>query len=112
MRRIYLTGLICLCLIFVVPAVVDQTARGEKDSMFQAREVNISNATAEEIADCVPLISLDLARRIIEYREINGNIEYIEELLDIEGFSSTLLEKVRPFLLLDEYGSGGDDCGC
>jgi len=73
------------------------------------KTININTATVEEFAQ-VPLISQELAERIVEYREDAGDFQVIEELLQIEGFTRKLLRRVKPFLLLE--GIGGDECTC
>jgi competence protein ComEA len=71
--------------------------------------VNINTATVEELAS-VPLISEELAEAIVEYREEAGDFTVIEELLQVEGFTRSLLRKVKNYLLLE--GIGGDECTC
>jgi competence ComEA-like helix-hairpin-helix protein len=74
------------------------------------KTVNVNTATAEEFAKNVPLIDMELAERIVEYREEAGEFQVIEELLQVEGFTRSLLRKVKNYLLLE--GIGGDECTC
>jgi competence ComEA-like helix-hairpin-helix protein len=74
------------------------------------KTVNINKATAEEIAKNCPLIPLGLAKKIIQYRQDVGIFQSLEELLQVEDFDRKLLNKVKPFLLLE--GLGGGDCTC
>jgi competence ComEA-like helix-hairpin-helix protein len=85
------------------------TAAAEEEKI-KGKTVNINTATAEEFVKQVPLISPELAERIVEYREENGDFQVIEELLQVEGFDRKLLRRLKPFLLLE--GIGGDECTC
>jgi competence protein ComEA len=82
---------------------------GAADEPLQGKTVNVNKATADELA-AVPLIGMDLAKKIVKYREENGDFQVIEELLQVEGFTRDLLNRVKPFLLLE--GLGGDACTC
>ncbi len=79
------------------------------DEKLVGKTVNINKATAEELAT-VPLITPELAKKIVKYREDNGDFQVIEELLQVEGFNRDLLNRLKPFLLLE--GLGGDACTC
>ncbi|MBW1667117.1 MAG: helix-hairpin-helix domain-containing protein [Deltaproteobacteria bacterium] len=81
---------------------------GERKTL-KGKTVNINTATVEEFAQ-VPLITKELAKRIVEYREENGDFQTLEELLQVEGFTRKLLRKIKPFLILE--GLGGDECTC
>jgi competence protein ComEA len=85
------------------------TAEEEKLGL-TGKTVNINEASAEDFLNNVPLITPELAQGIVEYREENGDFQVIEELLQVDGFSRTLLRKIKPFLLLE--GIGGDACTC
>ncbi len=76
----------------------------------KGKTVNINKATADELVKNVPLITPELAKRIVQYRKENGDFQTLEELLQIDGFSRDLLRKIKPFLLLE--GVGGKDCTC
>lgn len=75
----------------------------------KGKTVNINKATAQEFLQ-VPLITKELAERIVKYREKNGDFQVIEELLQVEGFTRDLLRKIKGFLLLE--GIGGEECTC
>jgi competence ComEA-like helix-hairpin-helix protein len=82
------------------------TAEEEK---LVGKTVNINTATVEQWMQ-VPLITKELAERIVEYREAVGDFMVLEELLQVEGFTRKMLRRLKPFLLLE--GLGGDDCTC
>jgi competence ComEA-like helix-hairpin-helix protein len=75
----------------------------------KGKTVNINKATAQEFLQ-VPLITKELAEKIVKYREKNGDFQVIEELLQVEGFTRDLLRKIKGFLLLE--GIGGEECTC
>lgn len=74
------------------------------------RTVNINKATAEEMVKSVPLLTPELAKKIVQYRKDNGDFQVIEELLQVEGMSRDLLKRIKPLLILE--GLGGEACTC
>ena len=78
--------------------------------VLKGKTVNINKATAEELVKNVPLITPELAKRIVQYREDNGDFQTQEELLQVDGFNRELLRRIKTFLLLE--GIGGKDCTC
>ncbi len=78
--------------------------------VLKGKTVNINKATAEDLVKNVPLITPELAKRIVQYRKDNGDYQTLEELLQVEGFNRDLLRRIKTFLLLE--GIGGKDCTC
>ena len=90
-----------------------QTSKDQSTSKAPAlkgKTVNINKATEADLVKNVPLITPDLAKKIVKYRKDNGDFGTYEELLQIDGFGRDLLRKIKPFLLLD--GVGGKECTC
>lgn len=85
-------------------------ASPEKTQPIKGKTVNINKATEEELVKSVPLITPELAKKIVKYRKDNGNFQTLEELLQVDGFDRNLLRRIKPFLLLE--GIGGKDCTC
>ncbi|WP_112135034.1 helix-hairpin-helix domain-containing protein [Glycomyces dulcitolivorans] len=56
--------------------------------------VNINVASAQEL-DALNGIGPVLAERIIEYRESNGSFQSVDELSEVSGIGSALLEQLR-----------------
>lgn len=56
--------------------------------------VNINVASAQEL-DALKGIGPVLAERIIEYREANGSFQSVDELSEVSGIGSALLEQLR-----------------
>jgi competence ComEA-like helix-hairpin-helix protein len=81
-----------------------------KTPLLKGKTVNINKATEAELVKNVPLITPELARKIVKYREDNGDFQTLEELLQVEGFNRDLLRRIKPFLILE--GIGGKDCTC
>ena len=102
-------GFILLAGVFILALAANVKAQEKKD-LLKGKTVNINTATAEDFVKNVPLITPELAKRIVEYREETGDFQVLEELLQVEGFSRDLLRKVKPFLILE--GLGGDECTC
>jgi len=59
--------------------------------------VNINSADVETLTS-IPGIDEKLAEAIAEYRNAKGNITSVEDLLNVEGMSNALLEKIAPLL--------------
>jgi len=111
MRRERLRWAGCLItVIFFLTAFNLMAGEPEKTQPIKGKTVNINKANEDELVKSVPLISPDLAKKIVKYRKDNGNFQTIEELLQVEGFDRNLLRRIKPFLLLE--GIGGKDCTC
>jgi competence ComEA-like helix-hairpin-helix protein len=95
--------------LFVAGFLVSAFAAQVKAQEFKGKTVNINKATAQEFLQ-VPLITKDLAEKIVKYREANGDFQVLEELLQVPGFTRDLLRKIKNFLLLE--GIGGEECTC
>ena len=119
MKRRNMKWLHCLILAFAFLIAADlgaetpgktQPKTAPKTQILKGKTVNINKATEAELVKNVPLITPDLAKKIVKYRDDNGDFQTLEELLQIDGFNRDLLRKVKPFLLLE--GIGGKDCTC
>jgi competence ComEA-like helix-hairpin-helix protein len=96
--------------VFFVTTISFVATAQEKPKSLKGKTVNINKATEEELVKSVPLITPELAKRIVKYRKDNGDFQTFEELLQVEGFDRNLLRRIKPFLLLE--GIGGKDCTC
>ncbi len=110
MKKVGLKRGTILSLVPVFVLVLSMAVLAQGGKKIFGKTVNVNKATAEEIAKNCPLIPLGLARKIVEYRQDMGVFQSLEELLQVEGFDKKLLNKVKPFLLLE--GLGGGDCTC
>jgi len=111
MRKIGLQRFTCFFLFVTFLIIAGMTVSAEeKKELYEGKTVNVNTATAEEFAKNVPMIDKELAERIVAYREETGDFQMLEELLQVEGFTRTMLRRLKPFLLLE--GLGGDECTC
>ncbi len=84
-------------------------AEGESRSSGESPEVtlpspaallDLNTATATEL-ETLPGIGPVLARRIVAYRTEHGPFTDAEQLVEIEGISTTTLEELLPFITVD-----------
>lgn len=99
----------CLMLCLLLLLSMGWAVGAEEAKLLKGKTVNINKGTLGQLIQ-VPLITEKTAIDIIEYREENGDFVVLEELLQVEGFTPKLLERIKPFLLLE--GIGGEDCTC
>lgn len=69
----------------------------------QSGLININTASADELKQ-LPGIGDVLANRIIAYREFNGPYQTVDDLTNVEGVSSTLVDSIRDLITVS-----GDD---
>ncbi|MBN1619377.1 helix-hairpin-helix domain-containing protein [candidate division WOR-3 bacterium] len=62
---------------------------------------DINRATVSLLVK-IPGIGPVLARRIIDFRDEKGNIEDLEELLNVNGIGKNLFEQIKPYLTTGE----------
>jgi competence protein ComEA len=99
-----------VAVVFCLSASNLQGGAPEKTPPIKGKTVNINKANEDELVKSIPLITPELAKKIVKYRKDNGNFQTLEELLQVEGFDRNLLRRIKPFLLLE--GIGGKDCTC
>lgn len=75
----------------------------------ETEKININTATQSELA-ALPEVGPDLAKAIVEYREINGDFTATDQLLEIEGVDEAKREKLLKVLGI--YGIDGTECSC
>ncbi len=62
--------------------------------------VNLNTATSDELT-ALPGIGPVLSERIVAWRDQNGPFTSLDQLVEVEGISSRLLDELRPLVTLD-----------
>lgn len=73
----------------------DKVENSEKQE--DASLTNVNTATAEQL-QALPGIGPVYAKRIVGYRQTNGNFKTIDELIKIKGIGEKRLENIRPLV--------------
>ena len=63
--------------------------------------VCLNTATPDELLT-LPGVGEKTAERILAYRDTYGKFVTVEQLLDVEGIGEGLLEKLRPYVYVEE----------
>ncbi|TVZ15126.1 ComEA family DNA-binding protein [Maribacter sp. MAR_2009_72] len=80
--------------------VVEKTLKRFKVlSKPKVEKINVNTATVEELSKLI-YIQKVVAQRIVNYRNLNGSINSLNELLKIEGFPSERIERIGLYLSL------------
>lgn len=83
------------------------TAMAAEDA---AAMLNVNSATAEQLTGAVPGLSPEIAKAIVSYREDMGDIQDMNELLDVDGMTKDILEQVKKHVGLEALS--GSECSC
>ena len=92
----------------LIQAAGGVTANGKSDNleltipqvagaMGTPQKININRAEAW-LLEALPGIGPTKSKAIIDYRQKNGFFRSVDELIKVEGISSTLLEQIKPFI--------------
>ncbi len=73
----------------------------------EQKKINLNAATVEELSQ-VPGLNMDLAKKIVQLREENGEFIDMEELLSVPGIDSKLLRQLKKHLFIEDV----EDCDC
>lgn len=65
--------------------------------------IDLNTATAAEL-DQLPGIGEVLAGRIVEYRQTRGPFTSIDQLVEVEGISFRLVDRIRPYVTVSADG--------
>ena len=87
------------------------TANGKSDNLqlsipatgatVTPQKININSAEGW-LLEALPGIGPTKSKAIIDYREKNGFFHSVDELIKVEGISSTLLEQIKPFITISD----------
>ncbi len=76
---------------------VDENTASENEISYSGEKININTATYIELT-AIPTIGEATAKRIIIYREQNGDFISVNELLEIEGIGEKTFDKIKPYI--------------
>lgn len=85
-------------LVLVAPLMISSLVFGQ--AAHAATPVNINTADAQTLADSLDGIGLAKAQAIVAQREANGPYKTVDELAQVKGISSALIERNRDALRL------------
>ncbi|MBP3921937.1 MAG: helix-hairpin-helix domain-containing protein [Ruminiclostridium sp.] len=78
--------------------VEEEWNRFEDEQNQEAPEkININTATVREIM-ALDAVTESLARKIVEYRELNGNFVSINEIMDVDGIGEAIFNSICDFI--------------
>lgn len=60
-------------------------------------KININTANLQQLS-MLPGIGDTIAQRIIDYRDLNGNYQTIDELMFVDGIGEKRLEEITPYI--------------
>lgn len=63
--------------------------------------VNINTASEEDMIRLLPGIGSKRAAAIVEYRELAGGFDSVEELCEVEGIGEKIMEDLRPYCTIE-----------
>jgi competence protein ComEA len=91
----------------VIQSAGGVTSNGKQDNLqlsipaadvtLTPQKININRAEAW-LLETLPGIGPTKSKAIIDYREKNGFFRSVDELIKVQGISSTLLEQIKPFI--------------
>ena len=67
-----------------------------------ALALNPNTASVDELADELVGIGPILAEKIVQYREQNGDFETVDDLMDVKGIGSSVIDKNRDQIEFEE----------
>lgn len=69
----------------------------ENETTVNKSIININTATTDEL-DSLPGIGNSKAQNIIDYRNINGNFETIEDIMNVNGIGTAIYEQIKTYI--------------
>ena len=71
------------------------------------KKINLNAVNVEELSQ-IPGLNMDLAKKIVQLREENGEFIDMEELLSVPGIDNKLLRQLKKHLFIEPV----EDCDC
>ncbi len=100
-RRIAVQGAFAACVLSLMLVAASSTQAAKPDTTPPSLEgvVNLNTASPEEL-QLIPGVGEVRAAAIVAKRKERGGFKRVDELLDIKGIGSSMLERMRPFVTL------------
>ncbi|MDQ5984201.1 MAG: hypothetical protein RUMPE_01241 [Eubacteriales bacterium SKADARSKE-1] len=76
----------------------DSSSDSSSSSSSNSSKTNINTATESELSSNLPGIGTVLAKKIVEYRQYNGNFASIEEIKNVSGIGDKLFESIKDLI--------------
>ena len=73
---------------------------------FEPGGVDINRADWWELDLLLPGVGETIARRIVEYREIHGPFQSVDELIEVQGIGPATLEGIKPYVKVETVPRG------
>jgi competence protein ComEA len=80
--------------------VVNKNNPSEQDNRIQEGAINI-NTASWEVIETLPGIGPEKAKQIVQYRQEIGHFLTLDDLLNVPGIGTTILNQIKPFLTLE-----------
>ena len=106
MTTVFLRKVVCSCVLslsfcaFAVSAMADG---GDEDKLISP------NTASVEMLASLPGMNRELAMAVVGYRETLGDLQSVDELLEVPGFTEEILNGIRPYISVDPLKT---DCNC
>lgn len=86
--------------IVYVDKKLNEDLESDDDNMETADSdrININTASVDELSDVLPGVGKVTAERIVEYREINGGFDAIDEIMEVKGIGEKSFEKIKDLI--------------
>lgn len=76
----------------------NQNFNNVNSSITNGEKVNINTATESELAEKIPGVGESIAKKIVEYRNYNGNFSSIEEIKNVSGIGDKKFEAMKDII--------------
>ena len=77
-----------------------RTRARKKKALAVAEPIDLNTADASALA-LLPGIGPEMARRLVEFRQANGDFASLDELADVAGMSQSRINAVTPYLFVN-----------
>lgn len=81
---------------------IEEKRQTDEEEIERKIQVSLNQATQKEL-ETIPGIGPMIAKRIVLYREQWGDFHSIDELVNVQGIGKKTIEKMKPYLILNEH---------